>query len=59
MCGDQVIITCHVEEGSTAALATQGSTKVFMYTEPRCVCLCVVIPCILEEPKPKRTHVQH
>eukprot|EP00903_Cladosiphon_okamuranus_P011493 g10825.t1 len=29
VCGDQVIITCHVEKESTAALATQGSTKVF------------------------------
>lgn len=28
MCGDQVTITCHVEEKSTAALTTQGSTKV-------------------------------
>ncbi|CAN0062521.1 unnamed protein product [Scytosiphon promiscuus] len=29
VCGDQVTITCHVDEGSTAALTTQGSTKVF------------------------------
>lgn len=28
VCGDQVTITCHVEEKSTAALTTQGSTKV-------------------------------
>lgn len=28
VCGDQVTITCHVDEGSTAALTTQGSTKV-------------------------------
>ncbi|CBJ32374.1 conserved unknown protein [Ectocarpus siliculosus] len=29
VCGDEVTITCHVEENSTAALTTQGSTKVF------------------------------
>eukprot|EP00752_Nemacystus_decipiens_P009832 g8771.t1 len=29
VCGDQVTITCRVAEKSTAALTTQGSTKVF------------------------------
>ncbi|CAM9415836.1 unnamed protein product, partial [Hapterophycus canaliculatus] len=29
VCGDQVTITCHVDDGSTAALTTQGSTKIF------------------------------
>ncbi|CAM9958409.1 unnamed protein product, partial [Ectocarpus sp. 13 AM-2016] len=28
VCGDEVTITCHVEENSTAALTTQGSTKI-------------------------------
>lgn len=44
MCGDQVTITCHVEPKSTAALTTQGSTKVWLL-DLAAVCLDGSDPC--------------